>query len=690
MTRATEDKVVAKKSIMDGRSNKKSTRILRLLLFLPYILAPIWTCLHPVISILTGEMKCRGWYLDEHSIETRFVDGQNPNEIPSHLENLGSARPLSSSSRTVSNNIDNHSSGTLSICDFFESNGDPNYNPNSLICHSHDGYFDVVMIKPLSNAVDATEEAVVLVVPSPKSIYLSGEENNLDWGTSRLHQALIQSIKHLADPVGTPWLAKSVFVVTPTIGKTSKHGDRGSLLDETVSSFLDAYLGQQEIPRDYQIHRQQKQRRYQKEGQMPQLPLALSGAILRNLLVLQIFHESPNDIKNATKNKKKNYDRSTDLAILPQSTRGVLPNADLVFLVGQLMQRTNFFKTATEKTFLTHPYRNLSKDATDWINRKIDGMGLDKKRTIELKTWARGMIDMSLFARTLAIGPVPPHAPALDRGIDSLTIRVAFNGIDNFRRDPIVEFVQYTEYLVRSLSNLHERLHHSFTLYLLPTPKKFVSHIEYLLPNILLLLPLAVRAFGFLLPAMKSGLDLGVVGGVLLILVFVAIIMFLLDIITQTTTAALLILYAGVAIFWIQRILRRKSNQPNCVDSEIAETETDSVARKIRTLQFIACVIAVHILVPIAFANASLAYLPSLLWSPLFAFWDYSSMKRSGTGNWFVNHVTILIFSLVVLITATPSFLIPNIFSSYTPFVQFAYVPLHVLFFLLVISITMS
>lgn len=698
------------------KSSKRIQIIIRILLFLPYVLAPIWTCLHPIVSVLTGELKCRGWFLDEHSIETRFMEGQSPNEIPSHLKNLGEA-VLPNGNDTGSANSD-----PLSLCDFFAGGGDLDYNPNNLICHSHGDHFDIVMIKPLSNALDATEEAVVLVVPSPEEMYLlpvssDDEEDNddgttinekKDWGTSRLHQALIQSIKHLADPIGTPWLAKCVLIVTPTINKTSNNSDTANMrsLDETVSSFLDAYLGQQEIPRDYQINRQQ----HPKQQMVPQLPPRLSGAILRNLLVLQVFDNESSTTENT---KKTNYNRSTDLAILPQGQRGVLPNADLVFLVGRLMERTNFMKTAHDKTFLTHPYTQQSKDATIWINQKVDGLGLDKKMATKVKLWANGIVDTSLFARTLAVGPVPPHAAALDRGIDSLTIRVTFTGTSTFRRDPVVEFVQYTEYLVRSLSNLHERLHHSFTLYLLPTPKKFVSHIEYLLPNILLLLPLAVRAFGLLFPAMKGGLDLMAMGGVGLAMILVAIAMVLPTIISpilsslssgtdnnslQTTNAMLLVLYVVVAIFWIRQILWRRCDQQSISGDESDnkeegaeedDTDDDIAAKSIQTLQFLSCVLAAYVFVPVAFAHASLAYLPSLLWTPLLAFWDYSSMKKS-TGNTFVNYAAIPILCLLVLVTAPPFFLVPHIFSSYTAFVQFAYAPLHMLFFLLVTSIIVS
>ena len=129
---------------------------------------------------------------------------------------------------------------------------------------------------------------------------------------------------------------------------------------------------------------------------------------------------------------------------------------------------------------------------------------LSPKSISKVKDWLNDLANMFLFMKTMAIGPVGAHSAALDRGIDSVTIQIelSVNSSDDNSNYTMMEIVQYTLYLIRALSNLHERLHHSVTLYLLPTPRTFVSHMEYFLPNILILLPLAIRAFGLLLPKM--------------------------------------------------------------------------------------------------------------------------------------------------------------------------------------------
>ena len=62
-----------------------------------------WTCCHPIMSVLTGEFhKCRGWFLDEHSIEIRFIDSMN-NKVQKYLN-----KDVVNAGSTTS---------TLSLCD---------------------------------------------------------------------------------------------------------------------------------------------------------------------------------------------------------------------------------------------------------------------------------------------------------------------------------------------------------------------------------------------------------------------------------------------------------------------------------------------------------------------------------------------------------------------------------------------
>jgi GPI-anchor transamidase subunit GAA1 len=405
----------------------------------------------------------------------------------------------------------------------------------------------------MCNAIstDATEEAIVVVLPS---LEMSGK--------SKLYKALFQSIANLADPIASPWLAKTVYFVTPL-------SPRNESLDQTVDLFLNAYLGERKP--EFRIDNKNY-------TAVPPLPPRFSTAILRNLIVLDVHDNSTSRVGNSNNNNKANQlSGKTHLAILPQGRKGVLPNGDLVFVIGKLLERASFFNARlyqnSESTFLTHSYTQQSLQASSAIQQMLQHDMVQnvllshtqnpKMTEHKLQSYANDLINMLLFVRTMAFGPTPPHAAALDRGIDSLTLQVDFEGL--FQRDPSEELMQYVLFMVRSLGNLHERLHHSVTLYWLPTPKTFVSHMEYFLPNVLLLLPLAIRAFGLLLPAL--------------------------------------------------------------LDQEKKST-TSSQKTRVRLIQFGLCVLAAYILVPIAFANTALSYIPSLLVTPLVAFPDYSSWIR--------------------------------------------------------------
>ena len=595
------------------RPSSKLKRILRVLLYLPYFLGITWTCIHPVVSVLTGEMKCRGWYIDEHSIEVKFVSSawQTPTHLKVHLP----VAPQRQSSLCK---------GTLKEI-------------SNLQCHEHGSYFSMVTITPLPGALDPVEEAVVFIVPAPP---------NGDWTTSTFHHTMLVSLKHLANPVKTPWLAKTLILVAP-------NGDFG--LEETTSAFLTAYMG------DSYIGKQQ-------QGSIPLLPPGLSGAVLRTLVVLQVDDRST---KGVVANKRGKVNEVTNFAILPHGRRGVLPNMDLVFLVGKMFTGSVFLSNINkvpQSTFLVHDYVNATRAVAKFLREH------DKELTSfgpKTKIWIQQLADMLLFAYSMAQGPYPPHAQALDRGIDSITIKATFEG--TYSRDPAVELVQYFEYMVRSLANLNERLHHSFTLYLLPSPSTFVSHMEYFLPNILILLPLAIRGFGLVLADMKHHLDLSLIGAnLLLTLTSVVLSSLALEFAGRDdpsmSNAWFVCLYVAVLVIWKGYITSR------CAKSR------ETRQRSIDTLQFVACVLAAYILVPIAFAHTSLSYVPSLLFTPLLAFMRYSQLP-----TW--AGVVGLMMMMVMTVTAPPILLVPRVFASYTPFVKYAYLPIHLQLLLLACSL---
>ena len=654
-------------------------RVSVVLLVLPYILGIIWTSLHTNYSILTGESKCRGWYIDEHSILLKYPQ-LGSNVVPTHLQQL---LPPSSQTETQSNKNNNH------LCTIL---GDTNSKSN-VDCYIHSNTLEVVTIVPLANAIEPVEETIVLVVDSATT------------SSPTFYRAIAASIQKLADPVRTPWLAKTIMIVSssalPRASSSSSNteNDYKRSLEDTVEYFLDAYYGTSSSSGVV-------------TSKIPPFPPHLCKGIIRNVIAIQVDYDADN------------YDSEsyhTDFRVLPQGKRGVLPNADLVFMMGRLFTNSQFLsgwnKRSTQRntrskqnskfiSFATHAYPEEARAFKNYVDTRLSRQlikkyGIESKYVNLISTWLQDMSDLVFFCVTAVKGPFPPHAQALDRGIDAITITANFAGKSNFDRDPVVETVEYIEYLVHALSGLHEQLHHSFTLYWMPSPTKFVSHIEYLLPIVLLLLPNAIRAFGLVFVEMTpQPLHLETIGMSILITVLGTISTGLvlnssLAISYENTTYWWPFLYAIIMIVfysWFRGKMQKSKNEEKGDDDDNGSSSSSSCApnqirRIVQTLQFVACSMAVYALVPMAFAHGALAYPVCLMWTPLLAFPNYYSpfARRPLHLLWLV----LVLFPLLI-VTLPPILMVPRMFADYTVFVKFVYVPFHIQFFLLALGSTLQ
>ena len=537
----------------------------------PYFVGLVWTSLHPVVSVITGEPKCRGWFIDESALDPSGFQMEISYPVPQ----IGS-------------------SGASSLCDVL---GDGK-SPDSVSCFHHEkGQFDVARVVPVSNAVEPTAEVVVMVVPAPSK----------HWNSSELHISLLHLLDRLADSKATPWLAKTVLFVSPSTSEIP--------LQTTVSSFLDSYLGTSA------------------RGSVPmtRLPPSFTSGMIRNLLVLDLIVDEGGD-------------RLNELRILPQGRRGVLPNMDFVFAAMMLSSRASFMDSRQRASLVMHPYGSQFLQWREWVNENLPPSLLE---------WANDLGNMVLFAYSLVVGPYPPHASVLDRGIDAITIQGRFIGQSRRVLAPFVsDYVQKLEYFLHALSNLHERLHHSITQYLLPSPTKFVSHSEYLVPNILLLLPLAMRAALLALLQIERfhvrSIQIAILAVLCVIPLYVA---------SEYVGAPIVnALYAMVYAI-VFAMVRRDATSADEKDARLS-------------IHFVACLLAVYTHVPITLAHVSLSYPSAIFWTPLLAFPSYSG--KTGL-------LSRCIVGTVLFVTWPPFALVPRVFYVYTPYVFFVYTPLHIL-----------
>lgn len=573
-TSAQNDTTTAAAESIDLSDELATKRKKLLLLFvLLYIIGIVWTLLHPVVSIITGEKKCRGSYIDENALDPNYfsVDAL----YPTYQDNK---------SRTTS---------ASTLCEaLLVRDGTTAIVHDNVSCFHHgQGGFDVARVVPLSSAVDATSEIIVVVVPAPSSTWMSSE----------LHVPVLHMLQRLSDPQKCSWLAKTVLLVSPTTTNMA--------LETTISAFLEAYSGAA----------------HSVGSPLPPLPPSYSGGMIRNLLVVDVTIEEEEE-------------SMTELRILTQGPHGALPNMDYVFAI------TAVYRQRATYTVM-HPYGSLS--------RKM--VGLVELYAPAVRGWAKDLSNMLLFAYTLAMGPYAPHAPALAHGIDAVTIEGVFHGQSKSKSSAdVADMVRQVEHLIRGISNLHERLHHSITQYLLPSPSKFVAHTEYLIPNILLLLPLVGRVLFLLLVDIQRFRFR--VAGQALLAVSVAIPLLLISHHVQVSVMDTLYTLSYTLVY--VATLRDKR-------------DTDKQGDERKTVLLVACLLSLYLHVPLTFAHSSLSYPSALLWTPLLAFQSCHGQLRKKAPRK---------LKAAFLFATWPSFrLVPSLFKVYTPYVVVVYTPLHIL-----------
>ena len=258
------------------------------------------------------------------------------------------------------------------------------------------------------------------------------------------------------------------------------------------------------------------------------------------------------------------------------------------------------------------------------------------------------------------------HAPALDAGIDSITLRLKINNINKIKYvQEIAVLGRVMEHMLRGLNSLSERLHHSMNQYLMPSANKFVSHSEYLVPCILILSPLVLRSIKLIteLERFEFKRTFHIVLGAAYVSGVVAITRGL-DLITQNLIFALVYF---LMLLNFSQVLTRKDGRHVIITA-------NERTRQDQSLQLLTCLLAVYLHVPLALANISLALPSALLWTPLIAFPSFKYQTQFG------GKLKILCFALGIVILFPSSNCIPGLNASFDSiYVCAIYIPLHFL-----------
>jgi glycosylphosphatidylinositol transamidase len=300
-----------------------------------------------------------------------------------------------------------------------------------------------------------------------------------------------------------------------------------------------------------------------------------------------------------------------------------------------------------------------------------------------------------------------PHASALQHGIDSLTIQVHIpNKKENTNTSTsssasasstihphYADFTRCLEHLLRSISNLHERLHHSVSQYLLPSPTKFVSHGEYIYPGLLISIPMVIRAAILALRDIKR-FQVKFVG---YILAWDGLVSFGIGIVCVATSHQQQLLrendaenttnhewmmktvyFLSYAMIIFAMVTGRDGHQKGPSVRKVADEDEHYECQK--SLRFVVCLLGVYLHAPLLLANYSLGLPSAVFWSPLLGTIVLSpSVRAFLSRNRAISLLLKIVGGMFLIATSPPVLLVPSIFPSYTVYILGVYTPLHLL-----------
>jgi glycosylphosphatidylinositol transamidase len=608
-----------------------------------YAIGLLWHGMHPFVSVFTGEAKPRRLYVDENSAEPYYFRVNH--QKFKRREQL--TTPKKQSPQPL-----------FSLCQSLRAvtmaDNPPDWSlvqrPNFACRNVGDSLLQVAQLTPASGPLTIQSEAVVFVLPA-----------SADWIDSPLHAAFLSFVVDLLSP-SFDWLAKTVFLVAPSTSIAAGHDTTTTTtttmsVSQAVDLFLEVYLGPAKMPGSHAAAA---------ATLAPQLPSGLTaGALLRQLVVWdQVMNATTTTTTIAPPRQPPG------IRMLPQGRRGVLPNMDLVSVVRAALQRS----VGNTVDVAIHPY---DEEAKAWHSR-LDGV-CEWVGGVPCPVFpTRALLDLFWFQQSLRSEQrLAPHASALDRGVDALTVQFVLPAapVQASTRKTATKLSAAMEITLRSLSNLHERLHHSTSLYLMLDADHFVKHEEYLVPNLLLLIPLILRAVTLILVELK-GVDWKTLGRVVEFTVLAVVV---------TAYGLYLVQIADEHSWWIVADRVGAGHLvvgfPSLVmvgQSLLANTATTRWTQQGRqSVQLLTCLWALYTHVALAFGHVSLSFPSALLWTPLLAFPSYQDERPNKGSAWRL--VWRGVGAAVLVLTLPGTFLVPHLVSAYTPYVCYAYLPLYYL-----------
>lgn len=240
---------------------------------IPYIVGVSWILCHPIISVVTGELKCRGVYIDEHQLDPNSYE---MNHLPINYGNTNSNTDtaydmslIDSFLEQANDKNDEQIQFNFDACSIL--NAIQNYSDNSdsenshnnnnvtarqkrlmlklaetlssqsISCHSSaSSTFQVLKIDP-KKAPTSPLEALVFVVPpthSEPSTNITSNDNAKNLDDMVLQKAILFMVARIMEH-SSFYLAKTLLFVFSTA--EDNHSNISSALEQTVDDIFASF-----------------------------------------------------------------------------------------------------------------------------------------------------------------------------------------------------------------------------------------------------------------------------------------------------------------------------------------------------------------------------------------------------------------------------------------------------------------
>jgi glycosylphosphatidylinositol transamidase len=383
-----------KDKLAKQRREKLLRRAVPLLLTVPWFLGLMWTALHPLVSVITGELKCRGKFIDENGLD---VHRHRVEKYPLERLELEREQPSSGTATT--------SLMGKGMCDAIYSNRILSDISPSIECLHHQATdtieFDVVRILPAMGPVIESTDAVVLVIGGDKKRTSQNKNNGQNSGDawyeeSDLNASILHMIKKLGNKDDCPWLTKVVYIVSPvermaedtTISSSNEFRSSPPQLESIVDAFMTSYLGGKSL----NSH----------NNKFNPLPPDFTFPMIRSVLVV-------NDAEETSNSSGVGH---SEVRILPQGKGGILPNLDLVFATflsfqsypaGERYTPANSIYYSQDSEFRAHPFGAKLEEKFVSVLKKVGNIiGLDERAVVQ---YAKDLGGLFGFVAGLVVGP---------------------------------------------------------------------------------------------------------------------------------------------------------------------------------------------------------------------------------------------------------------------------------------------